>query len=235
MFELNRELESWRKRFSRESRLQGDELEELESHLLELHEALIQSGHSDHEAFALAIKRLGEPAEIKAEYAKCRVTSSERLWRAFWIAPLVAPVLLAVDMFVVGLLLSDSGDSGTPLGVLTVPLIALTLGIFGAYLITLSCWMPVVFFLRKRDWLNGGSIHLMGLLLALAVIAILEFAACCVPAVLRDNFFGLSGPSLYLSGFMIPNVMLSALVFWLMIRDSAETVGEIQQGEGQVL
>lgn len=234
MFELNRELESWRKRFSRESRLQGDELEELESHLLELHEGLVQSGHSDHEAFALAIKRLGEPADIKAEYAKCRVTSSKRLWRAFWIAPLVAPVLLAVDMFVAGLLLSDSGDSGTPLGVLAVPLIALTLGIFGAYLIALSCWMPVVFFLRKRDWLNGGSIHLMGLVAALATFVLLEVAAYYAPT-WPDNLLGLSGPSLYLSGFMIPNVMLSALVFWLMIRDSAETVGEIQQGDGQIL
>jgi hypothetical protein len=80
--------------------------------------------------------------------------------------------------------------------------------------------MPLVFCLRKRGWLHGGTIHGIAFLLAVAVFLLLETAAYFVAAE-RADFFEFSRMSLIVAGFVIPNIMLSALVFWWMIREGS--------------
>ena len=48
----------------------GDVLDELEGHLRDELDELMRAGHSPDEAVGLAVRRLGEPGEIAAEFAK---------------------------------------------------------------------------------------------------------------------------------------------------------------------
>lgn len=84
--------------------------------------------------------------------------------------------------------------------------------------------MPLVFCLGKRGWLHGGTIHGIAFLLAVAVFLLLETAAYFVAAE-RADFFELLRMSLIVAGFVIPNIMLSALVFWWMIREGSNRHG----------
>jgi membrane protein implicated in regulation of membrane protease activity len=79
---------------------------------------------------------------------------------------------MAIEIFVLGMALSDPADPGTPIGIILLPILLLTLGGFIAYGIAAICWMPLIFFWRKRGWLNGGRLHLLAFLLALAVVAL---------------------------------------------------------------
>lgn len=230
MFDLNRELGVWRKGFASEARLQSDELEELESHLVDHFESLLKSGLSEQAAFLKATRQIGEPITLAREFEKSRAIGSARLWRGFWIAPVVAPLMLALDVLVAGLLFTNPVAPRTPIGVFAMPLAALTLGVGASYLIAFICWMPGVFFLKNRGWLNGGSIHLIGCLSALAIIALLELAGYYVTTPRPENLFDFFEGTLYLTGFIFPNVMLSSLVFWLMIRDPAQQQDLLEGG-----
>lgn len=230
MFELNRELGIWRQGFASKAGMQCDDLEELESHLVDHFEALLNSGLSEQAAFLKATQQIGEPIMLAREFEKSRANCSARLWRGFWVAPVVAPLMLALDMLVAGLLFTNSTDPGTPIGVFAMPLAALTLGVGASYLIAITCWMPGVFFLKNRGWLNGGSIHLMGCMLALAIIALLEVAGYYVTTPRPESLLEFFGASLYLTGFILPNVMLSSLVFWLMIRERAQQQDMLEGG-----
>ena len=219
MFDLNSELERWRRNFSKDSRLDPDEMAELESHLIELFDSSVKSGIPESAAFFKAIQDIGDPQTLTTEYEKTRPTSSRRLWRAFWIAPLVAPVMLAIDVFVVGSLFSDPVDAGTPIGIIAIPLMALTLGTLLSYVIAGTLWMPLAFFLQKRGWLNGMSIHSMGFVFAIALYALFEVAIYFITTPRPNDIIEFMSSSIYIAGFVIPNIMLSVVAFWWLIRE----------------
>ncbi|MFY7700613.1 MAG: hypothetical protein ACOVQH_10120 [Burkholderiaceae bacterium] len=219
MFDLNSELERWRRNFSKDSRLDPDEMAELESHLIELFDSSVKSGIPESAAFFKAIQDIGDPQTLTTEYEKTRPTSSRRLWRAFWIAPLVAPVMLAIDVFVVGSLFSDPVDAGTPIGIIAIPLMALTLGTLLSYVIAGTLWMPLAFFLQKRGWLNGMSIHSMGFGFAIALYALFEVAIYFITTPRPNDIIEFMSSSIYIAGFVIPNIMLSVVAFWWLIRE----------------
>ena len=79
MFDLNSELERWRRNFSKDSRLDPDEMAELESHLIELFDSSVKSGIPESAAFFKAIQDIGDPQTLTTEYEKTRPTSSRRL------------------------------------------------------------------------------------------------------------------------------------------------------------
>jgi hypothetical protein len=70
MFDLNRQIDLWKRAFSAKGSCSTDELEELESHLREQIEAMIAAGFSPEEAFAKSIARLGDPHAVCREFAK---------------------------------------------------------------------------------------------------------------------------------------------------------------------
>ena len=70
-FDLKEHLQAWRETFSKTSGLRDENLEELELHLCDSFEALKKRGLAEDEAFLIAIRRLGHPAELDREFAKC--------------------------------------------------------------------------------------------------------------------------------------------------------------------
>ena len=222
MFDVNRQVDEWRRALAKAGLADAGELDELESHLLQAYETFVRSGLGEQEAFSLAMKQVGDPSALAGEYAKNERFGTRNLWRAFRVAPVVAPVLFAIDTLVLGLLLTDSRNAGTPIGLLWIPLAALTLGVVLSYAVAAALWMPLMLFLWKRGWLHGATIHAAAFLLAVLLCVLLEVATYLVttprPTDMRE--FLASGP--IVAGFVIPHIMLSACVFWWMVRESPD-------------
>mgnify|MGYP006276888177 CR=1 FL=1 len=221
MFDLNRELRRWRRSVSRHGALGRDELDELESHLLEAFEALTRAGASPAEAFSSAESGIGDPKILSGEYEKSRRPSTRRMWRAFWVAPAVAPILMAIEIFIVGMVFSDPKDPGTPIGIILLPLMLLSLGMVFSYAIAALVWMPIVFHLRELHRLSAGTIHAAASLLAVACFALLEAAAYAVTTPKPTDLLGFVASSLPIAAILLPNILVSAAVFWMMIREPA--------------
>lgn len=76
MDQLETQMDEWRSFVSRE--LDGRDLEELETHLRDQVDDLVESGLTDSEAFLVAVKRIGAVDELSREFAQ---EHSGRLWR----------------------------------------------------------------------------------------------------------------------------------------------------------
>ena len=63
-----------------------------------------------------------------AEADRAQRAGGRRLLLAFLIAPLVPPVVAAVLVFTGGMLFSDPKDTGTPVGIVLLPVLLLTVG-----------------------------------------------------------------------------------------------------------
>jgi hypothetical protein len=70
VFDLNRQIDLWKRAFAARRTCSTDELEELESHLREEIEVMIAAGLSPEKAFAQGISRLGDPVAVCCEFAK---------------------------------------------------------------------------------------------------------------------------------------------------------------------
>ncbi len=83
MFDREKAMWDLRNQLATSDALSGDDLLELEGHLLDELDALALRGLSEEEAFLIAARRLGEPSAIAREYAKGHPI---RTWRAplFW-------------------------------------------------------------------------------------------------------------------------------------------------------
>src|SRR5437588_713046 len=91
-------IREWKDRLSAAFAGSAEIVEELESHLREEMDRLVQGGQEWEAAFALAQAKLGRPADLAAEYA--RVAAPARWLPIRW-ALLLFPlpcVLLAVEM-----------------------------------------------------------------------------------------------------------------------------------------
>ena len=69
MFDLNRMIADWRARLGARPDLGPGDLEELEDHLRESCAELQAQGLDPEEAFLIATRRLGDPAELAGEFA----------------------------------------------------------------------------------------------------------------------------------------------------------------------
>jgi hypothetical protein len=69
-FDLNGALATWRAQLASQPTLTGEDLRELQTHLLELFAAGCGRGLTQPAAFANAVSQLGSPEEIGAEFAK---------------------------------------------------------------------------------------------------------------------------------------------------------------------
>jgi len=82
-FDLNDALRRWRRSLAGRAGLQGENLEELESHLRESVATLEHSGLSSEEAFFVALRRLGSAEALGREFA---LVHSRSVWldRLLW-------------------------------------------------------------------------------------------------------------------------------------------------------
>ncbi|NOT44511.1 MAG: hypothetical protein HOP14_07915, partial [Acidobacteria bacterium] len=81
---LEAQIDQWRAFLRRRRELDGPDVEELESHLRDQVEALIESGLDADEAFLVAVKRMGNLDALSREFAR---EHSERLWKQLVVAP----------------------------------------------------------------------------------------------------------------------------------------------------
>jgi hypothetical protein len=83
MFDLNKEISSWRIGLSERQTCEKTDIDELEAHLREEIDQLKASKLSDQEAFWIARHRLGDTESLAAEFAK---VNTSILWRKrlFW-------------------------------------------------------------------------------------------------------------------------------------------------------
>jgi hypothetical protein len=99
MSEWERRLEAWRQA-ARQSGLDADALDELESHLRDEMQQQVRAGHPELRAFELAVERLGAPQALAAEFA--RAGAAPALWLPL---ALTAGVLAVLSVLVAGVML----------------------------------------------------------------------------------------------------------------------------------
>lgn len=142
--------------------------------------------------------------------------NNKAVWWAYLVAPAVAPILFAIAFFVfgvIGLSLRGADDTGTPAGVVMIPLLSLTVGMFASYAVAGIVGMPIAFFLRRRGRLNALTIHGAALVWSL-------FLSTCIGLAV---FFQSPTPT-FVAGWLLPSalvaltlspfILLSATTFW---------------------
>jgi putative ABC transport system permease protein len=91
MFELEKAIKTWRRNLYKNEALEDGYIEELESHLRDEIEELIESGLTPKDAFENAVLKIGTPEMMGAEFYK---THTERISaRPPWQAPRLMPAL----------------------------------------------------------------------------------------------------------------------------------------------
>lgn len=144
---------------------------------------------------------------------------TKTLWCAYLIAPAVAPLLFAIAFFVSGVtwLQPPADSTGTPIGIILIPILALTVGMVVSYFVAAALGMPVAFHLRKRQALNFYTIHgaafVWTLILVGGLATLLYLFGSPQPRVSELIISALVGV-----GILSPFILLSATTFWWMIK-----------------
>jgi hypothetical protein len=94
MFDLEEQIRQWRRAQGEALGGRPEVVDELESHLRDEVQRLVQSGHPAEGAWALALERLGQPGALAAEFD--RTTPGLLGWRPGLIAVLVLGALTAL-------------------------------------------------------------------------------------------------------------------------------------------
>ena len=149
-------------------------------------------------------------------------TSTRRLWIGFLIAPIVPPVLAAILIFAGGLLFYDPNGAGTPMGIILVPIVFLTAGVFFSYLLALTVGMPIALLLHRSNKLTGANLHLAALCVSFVLATLV-----IIVGLLTDGRVTLSEGALSfgMSWLIIaPFVLIETSVFWWIVGWSSTLV-----------
>ena len=103
MFDLDKQIASWRQRFLNDSAFYSDEVEELENHVRDAVERFVAEGYTERDAFLEATRLLGDPTMLRREYKNSRPVI-ERLFVpaavvavATFLLPILAVTLAGID------------------------------------------------------------------------------------------------------------------------------------------
>ncbi len=104
MFDLNQAIAHWRRTLSDQPGVRPADLEELEDHLRESMADLQAGGLSEEEAFLVASRRMGDPADLGSEFAIAD-PDNRRRFRLRWmvVGGLAAFLLWQASGFMVGM------------------------------------------------------------------------------------------------------------------------------------
>ena len=141
-----------------------------------------------------------------------RWPSNRALWRAYFWAPVVAPLSFVGLLFIVGIIATWIGVEINPASFLVLPVVALTIGVAACYLVAGMIGMPIAFFLRRTHALNGSTIH--GAAFCWAVL----LSAACAVLVTDGNWNDFPLVFGYFGAGVAPPVLLSATAFWWLLR-----------------
>jgi hypothetical protein len=173
----------WRRNVAETTGCPNEVLDELESHLREALQQLVQAGHSEGQAFALAAARLGHPRALATEFAKVAEPAS---WLPVRLATFAAVVLAAL---LVGYLLARWQDDRLEL-LLAVHVGAITLGYSASLLVgtLVICYVSIRPF---RDLAAGQIRGLERAVFALTVTAtVLSFIGVLLGCVWARDHLG---------------------------------------------
>ena len=170
MFDLDKQIASWRKRFLNDSAFYGDEVEELENHVRDAVERFVAEGYTEREAFLEATRLLGDPTMLRREYKNSRPVME----RLFVPAAVVAVATFLLPILVVSLAsihgwyaiyLAMSATILSPLGH------ALLTGLhFPAVFVVIGAGALRMGRSGQRRFALAGSGLLMGLMLAFSFV-----------------------------------------------------------------
>ncbi len=137
------------------------------------------------------------------------------LWRAYWFAPAAAPIAFVVLLFVVGACCTALGIAINPASFVVLPVVAMTAGMLICYLVAGCIGMPIAFQLKKRDKLNGFTVHA-------AAFGWSSFVALVVglPAALYGGapWYQVPLAPLILLLVVAPPVLVSGTAFWWLVK-----------------
>ena len=152
--------------------------------------------------------------------AQPRKPDTKTLWCAYAIAPVVAPLLFAIAFFVIGIiaLRLNPDFTGTPAGLILVPFLSMTVGVAASYFIAGVIGMPIAFYLRNREILNGYTIHSAAVLWALLVVGGLSLATYLSRSAPRPSLAEFVWATLIFFVTITPCITLSATTFWWIVR-----------------
>ncbi len=108
MFDLELNINSWCDYLRSSGKLKEEDILELEDHLREEIEDLIDKGLSEEEAFLVSVKRLGKVNMISEEYAK---VNTDELWKQLLVEPAENKSTKRKDVFLVILLAFLAGTA----------------------------------------------------------------------------------------------------------------------------
>jgi len=134
MFDLNEQLEAWKQSFDNVEALESADIKELEQHVRDSIEALRSKGLSPEEAFAIAVRRVGDPRPLAAEFKK---VNGNHIWaqRAFWM--IVGFLALRCVSFAVGAVAGAGQLVAAFAGAGAITLNATLVGL------TSACWLGI--------------------------------------------------------------------------------------------
>jgi len=138
--------------------------------------------------------------------------SNRSLWRAYLLAPSVAPLAFVALVFLVAIVSDRMGVEVNDASLVVLPVLALTIGTVSCYLVAGIVGMPIAFYLRRANALNGYSIH--GAALCWALL----FSAGCTVVMIGGDWEALLVGLCYVAVGVVPPVLLSATAFWLLVR-----------------
>jgi len=170
MYDLESRIEQWRRSLA-ESVGRREVIDELESHLRDEFQRLVQTGQPPEQAFATAAARLGSPQALAAEFAK--VPPAAPWLPVRW----VTVAQLAVAALVLGLLLTRIRDGRMGL-LLASHVFAVTLGYCGVLFVgaLAVCYILVRPFgdlsRAQAESLRGAALRLTGVALALTALGV---------------------------------------------------------------
>jgi hypothetical protein len=141
--------------------------------------------------------------------------SSTSLWRAYAFAPAVAPISFVLILFLIGGIATAFNIEVNPASFLVLPVVALTAGMVICYLVAACIGMPIAFYLRRRNSLNGYTIHgaafCWSIFTAVVVATPMSFSQ-------GAKWYHIPMAILVLVCVIAPPVLLSATSFWLLVR-----------------
>jgi hypothetical protein len=143
--------------------------------------------------------------------------TNRAMWRAYLIAPAIAPIAFVGILLLVVIASNLFGFEINPASVLILPVLAMTVGLVSSYVVAGVLGMPIAFFLRQMDRLSGWSIHLAALAWALF------FSSLCALYFTDGNMTEFPWAFCYVGIALVPSVLLSGTVFWLLLRGYSTT------------
>jgi hypothetical protein len=164
MFDLNRQIDAWKKGFPKKA-CSSDELEELESHLREEIAALVAMGRAEEQAFLESVARLGDSAAVSGEFAKngSQLRLDSIAIRAGSVLVCLAGIAAAVMGTVVWIQRGDGVLGAHHGSILFAYVVPFLLGVLGAYAIFRAAMAPACE-AEFRGKLAGHSRFLFGVI-----------------------------------------------------------------------